>query len=129
MDQLTCKYCNKPVKSKSGLTNHEKICPSREGADMSVTSSQTVDTRPTSYYPDPMERTDRAPERKNNGPKPSKPNPFQFGAFLVMADYVPILLDVDFCIALGDHILTNGSPNSAIMAFAHQLKKLDAESD
>jgi hypothetical protein len=58
--------------------------------------------------------------------KPSQ-NPFQFGAFLVLADYVPILLDVDFCIALGNHILEHGSSNSAIMAFAHQLNKLDGE--
>ena len=66
-------------------------------------------------------------ERKSTMAKTSKSNPFQFGAFLVMADYIPILLDVDFCIALGNHILEHGSPNSAIMAFAHQLNKLDGD--
>ena len=76
----------------------------------------------------PSEPPERIVERpRANGTKPVKSNPFQIGAFLVMADYIPILLDVDFCVALGNHILEHGSPNSAIMAFAHQLNKLDGD--
>jgi hypothetical protein len=146
--ELVCKFCGKTAKSRSGLTNHEKTCSKNQGAeeldektcsenqevieelDMSTaipygkTSSEQASMR-TSRAPSKMEAT-QDHTHSNGSSKPSK-NPFQFGAFLVMADYVPILLDVDFCIALGDHILEHGSPNSAIMAFAHQLNKLDAE--
>ena len=111
---LTCKFCGRVVKSKSGLTNHEKICPkatSKEGMTMPSTATMSA---PAPARP---ERTER------NGSR----NPFQFGAFLVMTDYVPVLLDVNFCIVLGNHILEHGSNNSAIMAFAHQLQKLDED--
>lgn len=146
MDELVCKFCGKTAKSRSGLTNHEKTCSKNQGAeelgektcsknqeveelDMSTaipygkTSSEQAPTR--TRVASKMETTQD--HTHSNGSSKSPKNPFQFGAFLVMADYVPILLDVDFCIALGDHILEHGSPNSAIMAFAHQLNKLDAE--
>jgi hypothetical protein len=118
VDQLNCKFCGKAVKSKSGLTNHEKICPE---ATTTIPEVTTMQSSAVASVPMRQPRPER-PER--NG---AVKNPFQFGAFLVMADYVPILLDVNFCIALGDHILEHGSNNSAIMAFAHQLKKLDED--
>ncbi len=121
MDQLNCQFCGRLAKSQSGLTNHEKTCkqrPAQTGEDMNV----EVDR-----FDDRDEPMPERQERKTTGSKPAKSNPFQFGAFLVMADYIPILLDVDFCIALGNHILEHGSPNSAIMAFAHQLNKLDGD--
>jgi hypothetical protein len=123
--QLACKFCGKPAKSKSGLTNHEKICKLANNSEV----SPVVSAAPVSST-NPYDRTvERAPERHNsNGSKaPSSRPGFQFGAFLVMTDYIPILLDVDFCIALGNFILEHGSANSAIMAFAHQLNKLDDE--
>jgi hypothetical protein len=121
MDQLNCQFCGRPAKSKSGLTNHEKTCqkrPAQIEGDM-----EEVD-RFDDHNEEPVQERQ---ERKSVGSKVSKSNPFQFGAFLVMADYIPILLDVDFCIALGNHILEHGSSNSAIMAFAHQLNKLDGD--
>ena len=127
---LACRFCGKPAKSKSGLTNHEKICPKANNKVAGATVPAS-DTNPYDRVPERItdRSQDRPQERNHNGSKPSGPKagPFQFGAFLVMADYVPILLDVDFCIALGNHILEHGSPNSAVMAFAHQLKKLDDE--
>ena len=117
--QLVCRYCGKQAKSKSGLTNHEKICPQASNSEVTTVVSAAPTQSQANY---------ERPERNHgtNGSKPSpKAGPFQFGAFLVMADYVPILLDVDFCIALGNFILEHGSSNSAIMAFAHQLNKLD----
>lgn len=123
--QLTCRFCNKLVKSKSGLTNHEKICPNREEENVSTVTAPNPYDRLPPLPPEPPECTRERP--RTSSTKPAKSSPFQIGAFLVMADYIPILLDVDFCIALGNHILEHGSPNSAIMAFAHQLNKLDGD--
>jgi hypothetical protein len=131
--QLCCRFCGKPVKSKSGLTLHEKTCPRRtdEPEDDQTQNPYGADELEPEldFEPEPERRSsshDRTVERheKANGKTPFS---FQIGAFLVMADYIPILLDVDFCIALGHHILEHGSSNKAIMAFAHQLNKLDGE--
>lgn len=120
------------MKSKSGLTNHEKICSER-GETMSAqqptyANAQDVDQDLRSN--DRLDRDDHrdhSVDRRSNG-KP-KQGPFQFGAFFIMSDHIPILLDIDFCLALSAHILENGSSNSAIMAFAHQLSKLDGEGE
>jgi hypothetical protein len=113
------------------LTLHEKSCPDRTGEpeDNRTPNPYCVDEPEleTDFEPEPERRShDRTVERheKTNGKTPFS---FSIGAFLVMADYIPILLDVDFCIALGHHILEHGSSNKAIMAFAHQLNKLDGE--
>jgi hypothetical protein len=125
MDSLVCRFCGKPAKSKSGLTNHEKVCENRPA----LVDETDVDMAEVNPYDTISDEPQHRRQHNNNGSKPSAPkqNPFQFGAFLVMADYVPILLDVDFCIALGNHLLEHGCANSAIMAFAHQLNKFDEE--
>lgn len=114
---LTCKYCGKTAKSRSGLTNHEKTCSKRP-----IVDDPTFPDNDDLNNLEPIQESaqDRKPFKTNS-------NPFQFGAFLVMVDYVPILLDVDFCIALGNYILEHGSSNSAIMAFAHHLNKLEGD--
>lgn len=50
---------------------------------------------------------------------------FSIGAFHVFTDHVMCFLDVTFALTLADLILEAGSDNKAILAFAHQLKKLD----
>jgi hypothetical protein len=45
------------------------------------------------------------------------------GAYVILHNYLRVLLDVVTCAALGDYILCHGSANSAIMAFAHQMCK------
>jgi hypothetical protein len=129
---LACRFCGKPAKSKSGNTLHEKTCPKAANncEDVSVSTSTAANPyqdripesrRQGAFGQDASDRPERSHDRSGGGMKA----PFQFGAFFIMADHVPILLDIDFCIALGNQILEHGSPNSAIMAFAHQLKKLD----
>jgi hypothetical protein len=138
MDQLInnayiCRFCNKVAKSKSGLTLHEKTCSQSssnlEGKETDMVQSAVCTTPKPSGAPTPAPTPAayRQERSGNSGNGVITKNPFQFGAFLVMADYVPILLDVNFCIALGSHILEHGSSNSAIMAFAHQLQKLDED--
>ncbi len=62
--------------------------------------------------------------RKDTADKKQQPDGKAiFGAFYVMMDHVPIFLDLNFCAALADHILTHGSDNRAILAFGHQLQK------
>ncbi|MCK9557982.1 MAG: hypothetical protein M0R50_08090 [Candidatus Cloacimonetes bacterium] len=130
-EQLICQYCGKAAKSKSGLTLHEKTCDKRT-CDKKEEAKVNVST-PNPYSPDDREydERDECDERDERHEKPNgkqaKASPFSIGAFLVMTDYIPILLDVDFCIALSNYILEHGSPNSAIMAFAHQLNKLDGD--
>ena len=137
---LSCRHCGKPVKSKSGLTLHEKTCE-KAGSAQATAGQPELEADFDEPNPYDQSTVQRVPEQRNQRPerpeqrseqrpaKPVKGNQFQLGigAFLVMTDYVPIILDIDFCIALGNHILEHGSPNSAIMAFAHQLKKLDGE--
>jgi len=65
----------------------------------------------------------QAPANHNNKPKPKPSTDFEIGAFFVLSDHVPILLDLNFMAALADHIMHHGSENRAIMAFGHQLKK------
>lgn len=83
-----------------------------------------IDMDYPSHSKGPSMSTDRnhtSTDRANS----SRQSPFDVGAFLVMTDHIPLLIDINFAIALGEHILDTGSDNKAIMAFAHQLKKLD----
>jgi hypothetical protein len=129
-EQLVCQYCGKQAKSKSGLTLHEKTCD-KKTTNVEETKVNTSITNSDDDIEDEEEYAreykQQYNDREKSNDKQAKMNPFQFGAFFIMADHVPILLDVDFCIALGNYILEHGSPNSAIMAFAHQLNKLDGD--
>ena len=128
--QLVCRFCGKTVKSKSGLTNHEKICSKAPNNQKESNMHMATSSNPYDHDLDERDVRDACDdepgqERKTKSPKA---NPFNFmGAFVMMPDYIPMFLDVDFCVALGNHILEHGSPNSAIMAFAHQLNKLDGD--
>jgi len=129
MDQLVCRFCGKPAKSKSGLTNHEKTCKKAPKDCVEVDEEDDVNK------PNPYERNarqgdedrDQDHDQEFNRRDRSKPKNGQFsiglGAFFILADHIPMILDIDFCSALSAHILEHGSPNSAIMAFAHQLNK------
>lgn len=46
----------------------------------------------------------------------------------VVDDRIKLDLDIDLALALGDFILQSETPNSALVAFGHQLNNL-AESD
>lgn len=82
-----------------------------------------IDTDYPSHSKGTNMSTDRNPISADRASS-SRQGPFDIGAFLVMTDHIPLLIDVNFAIALGEHILDTGSDNKAIMAFAHKLKKL-----
>lgn len=140
---LACAFCGKETKSKSGLTNHEKICaknpalaktapqPTAPAPTPAPASTHTAARVPQASHRDrmPERATERTGER-TNGQKPQtngQKSPFEVGAFFMMPDYIPVILDINFCIALGNHILEHGSTNKAILAFGHQCRKLDEE--
>ena len=56
-------------------------------------------------------------EKGDSKPKSS----FNPGAFLILGDHIPVLIDTDLAFEVGKHILEHGSDNSAVMAFGHQL--------
>jgi hypothetical protein len=130
-DQLVCRFCGKPAKSKSGLTNHEKTCKKapkdQVEADEEVVVNKSNPYERNSRADDDDQDRDQDRDQECNRRDRSKPKTGQFGiglgAFFIMADHIPMVLDIDFCSALSAHILEHGSPNSAIMAFAHQLNK------
>jgi len=117
--ELVCDKCGKECKTNFGLTNHMKACKGNgKTSDPVVADSGTVsldrdaDTDPRYAKPQPTKQK----------PIPGG-EPFSIGAFYILADHMPLLLDINFADALGDHILNNGSSNRAILAFGHQLKK------
>ena len=80
--------------------------------------------------PDRSDWSERSGDRGDRGerqPRPDNGTPFQMDnqAFIMFPDHVAMMLDINFCIALADHILENGSPNKAITAFGHRLRRLD----
>ena len=146
---LACAFCGKETKSKSGLTNHEKICAKNPALVKStqpapaptpvasVSAPVPASTYTTARVPQinhrdrmPSDRTTERTGERTNGQKPQtngQKSPFEIGAFFMMPDYIPVILDINFCIALGNHILEHGSTNKAILAFGHQCRKLDEE--
>lgn len=58
-----------------------------------------------------------------------KRDPFDFGAFYVMRDHIPMLMDVNFAITVGRELLKHGSENRAVIAFAHKLVSLDYDEE
>ena len=128
-EQLVCRHCGKAAKSKSGLTNHEKTCLKapkgrEEVDDRSPRPDEANLSDQNRYDRDPRSDDDQDRQERHDRPKASKTGQWQVGAFFLMPDHIPMLLDIDFCSALSAHILEHGSPNSAIMAFAHQLNKV-----
>lgn len=140
---FTCPYCNKPCVQNYGLRNHLNNCKMAPvGADLDGAYNEAVHTTPTvkiitkpntqntqnrnmfnrnenmSRYDEEIDERDDRDDRR----PPKIPN-FDVGAFLVL-DKVPILLDINFAVALGDMILEAGSENKAIIAFAHKLSNL-----
>jgi hypothetical protein len=67
--------------------------------------------------------SNKKPRNEEEMAKKAKSEKFEAGAYMVFCDYLVLLLDVITCTALGDYILRHGSDNSAIIAFAHQLRK------
>lgn len=64
-----------------------------------------------------------APNRKGEEViRPGENN--DIGAFLIAQEHVCVLLDLNFCAALGQFILDQDSDNKAILAFGHRLAKL-----
>jgi len=129
-DQLVCRFCGKPAKSKSGLTNHEKTCKKAPKDNAEVVEEADVNKQNygRSSRQDDNQDFDRDQDCDQDSRRDRvKPKTGQFGiglgAFFIMADHIPMVLDIDFCSALSAHILEHGSSNSAIMAFAHQLNK------
>jgi hypothetical protein len=121
IDHLACRYCGKEAKSKSGLTNHEKTCKKAPKGSGDVNVSDR-DQRPEEEDDD--QDFDQDHGQRHDRSKSPKTGQWQIGAFFMMPDHIPMLLDIDFCSALSTHILEHGSSNSAIMAFAHQLNKV-----
>ncbi len=146
--ELRCQYCGKTATSQSGLTLHMKVCkmapanaptesqPSPQSNYITPDDSAECDVDPRDVDPRdidprfakqpevPMRRPQQPKEERapfNIGPK----NGGNIGAFQIISDHILVFLDVNFAVALAEQILANGSDNRAIMAFAHQLKKLD----
>lgn len=46
------------------------------------------------------------------------------GAFMVVNSHLAVLLDLNFCSALGRFILEHDSTNKAILAFGHRLMNM-----
>ncbi|MFA5766572.1 MAG: hypothetical protein WC919_01445 [Candidatus Paceibacterota bacterium] len=120
-DRLVCRFCGKPAKSRSGLTNHEKTCKKapKDHEEVDVSEVNPYDRNPQSED----NSQDQECSRRDRPKQKSGQFGIGLGAFFIMADHIPMVLDIDFCSALSAHILEHGSPNSAIMAFAHQLNK------
>jgi hypothetical protein len=125
-DQLVCRFCGKPAKSRSGLTNHEKTCKKapKDHEEVNVSEVNPYDRNPRAE--DDGQDRDQECSRRDRSKQP-KSGQFQIGAFFILGDHIPMLLDIDFCSALSAHILEHGSSNSAIMAFAHQLNKVTGD--
>jgi len=89
---------------------------------------------------DPRDQDPRYQKIKESPHKPSVPRcqtgrespaanrivPFEAGggAFYMFPDYILTMIELNFAAALGEHILTNGSSNKAVLAFGHQCKKI-----
>ena len=122
-EEMRCPYCNKFCNSKSGLTNHMKSCHV-------VAEPGVIDPRDINPYDteEPMVvRPEQKPSRTTPTPKSAAGNPFNFGAFAILADHLPLFLDLNFAAALSEHILKHGSENKAVLAFGHQLAKVAGE--
>ena len=109
-EELTCRHCGKQCKTNFGLTNHLKTCKKKP-----VNTDDLRDQDPR-YQ-------ERAPRPKNEATSPPAAVMPTGDAFHIAVDYYPIWIHIDFAAALGEHILSNGSQNKAILAFGHQLKK------
>jgi hypothetical protein len=130
VDQLVCRFCGKPAKSRSGLTNHEKTCSKAPKDSKKIDEEVGVKRNPHEWNLGSETPTDTEPDQECNlrdRSKQPKTGQFQIGAFFILGDHIPMLLDIDFCSALSTHILEHGSPNSAVMAFAHQLNKITGD--
>jgi hypothetical protein len=138
--EYVCPFCDKTTAKKFGLRNHLKGCkkiPVGANVDnaydkaVKYTDDNIIDENGIDEYDYEsgmdMEDTDRDRNIQRNTQRDKQTSGLSglIGAFTVMSDHIPILIDINFAIALGDHILENGSDNKAILAFGHQLKKLD----
>ena len=138
VEELRCPYCDKSCNSKSGLTLHRKSCgkaiagtrkpESRMSDPRDIDPGRSGRLGPTTS--EPVMQTGRAdqPTKAPMTPKPKSSNgQFDIGAFLILGEHVPLLLDLNFASALASHILRHGSDNKAILAFGHQLAKVSGE--
>jgi len=75
------------------------------------------------YYCDDNNRVDGYRQKRNKPPVNARTH----GAFNIDIDRIHMDVDINFAIALSEFILNAGCDNKAIMAFAHNLNKLDAE--
>ena len=154
---LQCPHCRRSdFGTKSGLTLHIKVCKKADEAQVVPVQPQLAarSVPPTQSYgrPNGSANHDHSPKhdqdpRSFDGYKPNhdrdvdprvkpvaakdddKRTPFSMNdkAFIMYPDHVAMMLDINFCIALADHILKNGSENKAITAFGHQLRRLDGD--
>jgi len=138
--ELRCPYCDKFCSSKSGLTNHQKQCKpvgartSESRVGFEASDPRDIDPGRSGRLGMPTEPAERViryeskPSRTPVAPKPKASNGlFDIGAFLILGEHVPLLLDLNFASALADHILKHGSENKAILAFGHQLAKVSGD--
>lgn len=121
---MECVFCHRTFNKKFGLRNHLRSCPE-------APKSADLDQAYHAGLRNGKEKKEVIPRTVNTTREEPRPRKNQselaeiLGAFTVLADHIPLLLDINFAITLADHILEHGSDNRAIMAFAHQLKRLD----
>ena len=116
-------------KPESKVPSYGQAMPANGEAKRAKERGIDWDEQPDRSYPERSERSER-PERSERSERPQKPEngqPFSIAdrAFIMFPDHICMMLDLNFCIALADFILEKGSPNKAITAFGHQLKRLD----
>jgi hypothetical protein len=145
---LVCPHCRHKCNSKSGLTNHIKSCKEKSRDEHKTTDIDRAVSVEEFEIPEMPENignvkqdvnrgwkphaTKSGPPTKVDKPKiPAKQSTFNIGAFMMFADHVPMMLDINFAITLGEFILEHGDANSnrAILAFGHQLRNLDGDGD
>lgn len=98
-----CPGCGKECRAEFGLTNHMNRC------------SKLSQSKSKLHTP---KDTDMAHKKAS-----------KFNAFVIDPEKVAILLDFNFAEVLSEFILTTGCDNKAIMAFGHQLSRIDEEFD
>lgn len=152
-DNLDCPFCGKSCNSPSGLTLHKKSCAKKHAVrpenketdiDPRISDEEFEMEQPSAVYDDPRPG-DQEPRKWKKSQKPQqhvdqavvdavvdriKGQPFfGFGAFAIMSEHIPVFLDINFAMAVGEELIKARPKNPAVLAFAHQLKNLVGESE
>lgn len=126
-DKFKCPYCGKDTfKANFGLTNHMKTCDKKPKVVDNSDDPRDQDPRYRKVKNLPHQLVASRDQIGRESPAASRTIPFEAGggAFYMFPDYILTMIELNFAAALGEHILTNGSSNKAVLAFGHQCKKI-----